>query len=170
MKKTLAMFIAILMLVSIVPLSISAATVDAKIFGPIAITNGLEVGMGGIDCALDTENGENYVHGIVKAGTYTNNTLQVGFSPIDFSITEYKYVKVGYKTDSPSSILDISARSTAGESWMNSHPACKGDGKWQELIVNIDGIVGGAGVPVSGELGRKKIKNMTPSQYREMIQ
>ena len=153
MKKALAIFIAFLMLLSSVPLSVSAATVDAKIYGPVVLTNGLEFSTAGIEYVLDTENGENYIHGNVKAGTYTNNTLQMVFAPADFSITEYKYVKVGYRTNSTSKVINITTRSTVGESWLTSHPACQGDGKWQELIVNIDGIVGGAGVPVSGELG-----------------
>ena len=59
MKKALAIFIAFLMLLSSVPLSVSAATVDAKIYGPVVLTNGLEFSTAGIEYVLDTENGEN---------------------------------------------------------------------------------------------------------------
>ena len=157
MKKLIALVLTVLMLVSAVPMTVSAATVDAKINGPIALTDGVDYTAAGIDYVLAEENGENYVHGVVAPGTYQNNKLTAIFAPVSYSLTEYKYIKICYRTDSPSTKMDVSARSSVGESWMNAHPACIGDGQWHEVVINTDDIIGGKGRIPAGEVGAQFI-------------
>lgn len=153
MKKILALLLSLLMLITAMPIFASAAETDAKIYGPTAIVNSYDVGFAGITTQVVTEKNETYVKGDIAPGSYANNTLAVSVSPVDFSITEYKFVKVKYKTNSTSPIIDISARSSVGESWMNAHPGAVRNGSWHEMILNIADIVGGAGAIPEGEIG-----------------
>ncbi|MBO7149149.1 MAG: S-layer homology domain-containing protein [Clostridia bacterium] len=144
MKKIISFILAVLMLVSVFLMSTSAA-VDAKIFGPLALTSGIDFSTAGIDYILAEEKDGSYVSGKVAPGLYTNNKLAVVFAPQDVDLTEYHFVKVCYRTDSPSRKLDVSARSSIGESWMNNHPVCENDGQWHEVVIDTHEIVGGKG-------------------------
>ena len=144
MKRIISLILMALMLVSVFPMSASAA-VDAKIYGPIALTGGVDFVTAGVDYILAEEKDGSYISGKVAPGQYTNNSLAVVFSPTDVDLTEYHFVKVCYRTDSPSRKLDVSARSSIGESWMNKHPVCENDGQWHEVVIDTHEIVGGKG-------------------------
>ncbi|MBQ7821472.1 MAG: S-layer homology domain-containing protein [Clostridia bacterium] len=153
MKKIAVFILTLIIIISAVPISLSADTVDAKIYGPITIMNSMSLTMVGIDYDLASDDEGNYIHGAVKAGTYSNNKLMIVLEAQDFALTDYSYIKFVYRTDSTSKNIDVSVRSSAGESWMNTATACVGDGQWQEIIVNARDITGGAGAIPEGDIG-----------------
>lgn len=101
--------------------------------------------------SLSLEDG--YYHVTAKPGSYTNDDLKITFLFADISLTELRYVKFRYRTDSVSQRIDTTIRSSGNESWPSSHPVPKGDGKWHEEIIDIFDMTGGGGVPPVGELG-----------------
>ncbi|MBQ4136803.1 MAG: S-layer homology domain-containing protein [Clostridia bacterium] len=163
MKRFLAFLMASLMVMSLIPFSISAAS-DAKIYGPGTLMSTVELSFTGMVSRLSSDADGEFVHATVAPGTYNNNRLQAEFTTEAFSITEYNYIKFMYRTDSPSKRLDVSTRCSIGESWMSSTPVCYGDGQWHELLINTKDITGGKGVAPAGELGVRFILKPFDSQ------
>ena len=151
MKRILSFILAALIVLVLVPFSVSAASEDAKIYGPNTLIGTVELSFTGMIGSLAEEKGEVFVRGTVPVGSYKNNKLQAEFVPEGFSITDYNYVKFMYRTDSPEKKLDISSRSSVGESWFNKAPELVGDGKWHELVINTREITGGYGAIPIGE-------------------
>jgi hypothetical protein len=153
MERILSFILAALMVLVLVPFSVSAAEADAKIYGPGTLMSTVELAFTGMVASLSSDTDGEFVHATVAPGTYNNNRLQAEFTTEAFSITEYNYIKFMYRTDSPSKRLDVSTRCSIGESWMSSTPVCYGDGQWHELLINTKDITGGKGVAPAGELG-----------------
>ena len=152
------------MVMALVPLSLSAAEADAKIYGPSTLMSTVELSFTGMTPMLSSDESGDFVHAIVSPGTYNNNRLQAEFTTEAFSITEYNYIKFMYRTDSPSKRIDVSTRCSIGESWMNTSPVCTGDGEWHEVLVNTKDIIGGKGAAPAGELGIRFILKPFDSQ------
>ena len=138
MKKTLALLLTLIMLFTAVPMSVSADE-DYYAYGAIGLDNAIFMGATGMSTTIEEENGISYLHYVVSPGTYTNNNLQIAFAPNTFSIADYAYIKVGYRTDCTKDNINTSSRSLVGESWYSSgHPKQTGDGKWHDVIFDTN--------------------------------
>ncbi len=151
MKKIISIVLACMMLLTSAAFNINAADDNVKAYGANSLDINSLIAGTGVMFSLESDGNDAMLHGIITAGTYENNNLQVAFDPIECQLMEYPYIKVAYRTDSKSSVIDISSRSDAGESWISgsSKPACIGDGKWHELVVDMKALTGGAGVPTT---------------------
>ena len=99
-----------------------------------------------------------YYRASAQAGSYGNNDLKITFAFSDISLTENRYVKFRYRTDSVSSRISASiVTSINEESWLLKHPVPNGDESWHEEIIDIFEMTGGCGVPEIGERGIKLI-------------
>lgn len=98
------------------------------------------------------ENGEKYIHYTCEAGSYANGNLITSFTPEGISLYDYPYVVIGYRTNS-TRYFSMNMFTNNGESWLNGDPATTGDGKWHDVIVNMNDMVGGAGVATASEIG-----------------
>ena len=161
-----------LMLISAIPFTAVSAADDRKVLDGNALDSTYSIGCAGLHVAISEADGKSILHGTVAAGTYANNALQVTFKPDGFGIVDYPFIKIGYRTDSESKILDVSSRSTVGESWQGKHPECKGDGKWNTLVIDLADLTGGAGPIPSDDKEAKlvlkpfgTIANLTSSKY-----
>lgn len=84
-----------------------------------------------------------FVRYLAAPGTYGNNDLIVSFSHDAFSLLEYPYVNVCYKTDSPASKLDVSMTSESGENWLSGGmPSLTNNGKVSNIIFSINDMTG----------------------------
>lgn len=112
------------------------------------------------EAGMTLEKEDDYYHVTSKPGSYNNDQLKMEFLFPDISLTELRFVKFGYRTDTTSTRIDTTIRSTKNESWPGggvNHPAPVSDGKWHEIIVDINTFVGGGGVPPVGERGIKLV-------------
>ncbi len=149
-KKILSMLLTVLICLPLVPVyAVSAADSDAVVMGPYSLESGMV--LGGLADTLEGTGKDAYIRFTALKGTYANNQLVVSYAPVDFALPDYPYVKLEYRTDSNSPIIDTTARSTAGESWGASHPACSGDGKWHTLTININDLNMGGGAAPAGD-------------------
>ena len=100
----------------------------------------------------EDKDGTKYIHSVAKPGQYNAGTLRLDFAPFNISLTENRYIKVKYRSDSNQDKLDMSCASVKGESWLGSgkHPAMVRD-SWQEVIIDMLDMTGGKGVPEIGE-------------------
>lgn len=153
MKKILSLILALLMLTVSIPFAAVSAEENAPmtVVGPNNIDAYSLIGAAGIAFSVEEDGGKTIYHGVAQPGTYTNNSLGLTFSAIAFNIIDYPFIKINYRSDSESPVIDVSSRSSVGESWMSSHPKMNGDGQWHELIINLKDITGGAGVIPDGD-------------------
>lgn len=77
-----------------------------------------------------------------NAGNYLNSDLMFSFKAKEKAFGEYPYIKLYYRTNSPSYELDVSMNTSEGEKWMNRHPHITADEKWNTLIFNYNDITG----------------------------
>lgn len=96
-------------------------------------------------------NESGYITSKANAGVYSNNALQLAFKPLGRPIMEYPFIKIGYRTDSLSDIIDCSMRAQNGESWLLSMPEAYSDMNLHEFIINLNTMYGGAGVPAADD-------------------
>ncbi len=150
MKKVIAVILAALMLVTVIPLAVSAAD-DFKVYGPLTLEG--KFAYETVDFAVSSEKEGNtaFLRCKASAGAYTNDQLKFTFIP-DFSLTEYPIVLVSYRSNSNSNVIDVTLRGEKLEKWPDSHPTNQGDGKWHKLIVDINTITGGNGTVTPGLL------------------
>lgn len=104
---------------------------------------------------LTMEKGDGYYRVSSSAGTYGNDDLKFEFLFPNISLTEHRYIKYRYRTNTTSTRLDTTIRSSLGESWLNTHPTPVGDGEWHDVLVDTFDFTGGGGVPPVGEVGIK---------------
>ena len=149
MKKVLALILCFLMLLPSMAVFAAGEDVDHKELGPKNLYVNELISGTGIDFELVEEKDKTYLHGVVEAGSYGNNSLQFMFVQDQFILQEYPYVKISYRTDSPSSILDTTIRYQGmnKESWPASHPRIETDGKWNTVIINLNTMEKGNGLP-----------------------
>lgn len=98
---------------------------------------------------VDSNN--SYLRYIAQPGTYTNNQLIVTFSHDAFSLTEYPYIVVCYRTDSPKATCDVSMVSEKGENWLTSMPAFIKDGNFHTMFFSIDNMTGNSSTEAPNE-------------------
>lgn len=97
-----------------------------------------------------------YYHLTAAAGSYANSDLIFSLKPLNIIMDEYPIVKLNYRTDSPSSILDVSLISPKGETWMKTHPSITADGEWNSLTFDYRDI-NGAGSDYTPDAGETNI-------------
>ncbi len=164
MRKIIAFFLATLLLMTGIPVVTSAAEEIKTEFGAYSLDITTEIASAGISFSLVEDADGAYYHGVAKPGTYWNNALNVSFKPESFSLGDYRFVKLCYRTDSGSDIIDTTTKSSVGESWFATHPECLGDGEWHEIILDLNGISSGAGLAPAGEMGITLIMKVFGSQ------
>ncbi len=130
-------------------------TFEKSVYGINRLENEYVLSVTEAGLALALEN--DLYHITSKSGSYTNDQLKVTFEFSDISLTEHTYLKLCYRTDSPSQKIDTTIRSSKNESWLKEHPVPQSDGKWHELIININDMTGGGGLPPEGEMGIKLV-------------
>ena len=124
MKKTFSLILAVLMVFTVIPFTAvsAASTAPTTCFGPLSLEAYQVLGSSGIDFTVESEGDKTFYHGVAEPGSYNNNGLLLTFSAIDFNIIDYPYIKINYRSDSVSPKLDVTSRSSVGESWMSPHP------------------------------------------------
>lgn len=83
---------------------------------------------------------ESFIRYLAYPGTYNNNQLVLSFTHTEFSLTERPYVKLMYRTNSPTNELNVSLTSENGENWMARHPSQITDGEFHTIILNVNDI------------------------------
>ncbi|MBQ7822470.1 MAG: S-layer homology domain-containing protein [Clostridia bacterium] len=158
MKKYVIFLLVILMFISAFPVSVAAGDTSMHLFTADRFADE-KLGFKSRTLAFELvkENGMSYYHGTVSSGIYLDSWVNLSFSPAEFSLTEYKYVKLGYRSNSKSTSLDVSSESSVGESWVNEHPKVNGSGIWTEELICIDDIKGGGGNIPENEIGARLI-------------
>ncbi|MBQ7821906.1 MAG: S-layer homology domain-containing protein [Clostridia bacterium] len=123
------------------------------IFGANALLNIGYYGTVGMDHSLEGNEGDQYVHAVVSPGTYNNHKLAISFAPTAFSIADYPYIKIGYRTDSHHNEMNTSAMSIVGESWYGApgHPDQYCDGQWHDIVLDMNMLTGGEGLLEKGD-------------------
>ncbi|MBQ2733916.1 MAG: S-layer homology domain-containing protein, partial [Clostridia bacterium] len=148
MKKIVSLFLAVLMLVS--PMAISAAgETDAYVYGPKKITVENLVTGTGMAIELVEEGSKTFLHCTAPEGTYGNGSLQFMFSTSEINLMEYPFIKISYRTDSSSHVADTTIRYNGinQESWPAAHPRITSGGKWTDIIINLNTMEKGSGIP-----------------------
>ncbi len=153
MKKFTALILALLMSFSFAASTYADDASTHVVCGAESIMNDSLIKPLGISITskVDADMSE-YIHATANAGEYSNGFLQLTFAPQNFKITDYPFVKVSYRTDSASEVVDTTIRSsTSAESWPDSRPKTVADGTWHEFVSNVNLMTNGAGAPVSGD-------------------
>ncbi len=155
MKKIITLVLALIMTAAVLPLSSSALTHEqfSTVLTPFS-TRGFT------QSATDKMNEEilklgayPYYHYTAPAGSYSNSDQIFSFKPLDVAFSDYPYIKLCYKTNSPATSLDVSMKTPAGEKWMNSKPSTNTSDEWTSVIFNYNDIKGNDSVafPSAGE-------------------
>ena len=148
MLKSKKLLVFLLALIFMLPSAtvISAYSSETQVYGANRLFYSYALSGVGINFTVENDRDGAYLHGVALPGTYNNDGLNLNFIPPDISLSEYKYIKVSYRTDSTSSIMDSTLRRPNGESWLDSMPALNGDGKWHNVTINLDNMTGGKGI------------------------
>lgn len=152
MKRTLSLLLSLIMCMSAFVLSSSADELK-NVFGAESLEYVVSTTTD-FSFELLEEKGEKYIHYTCEAGSYGNSDVCLNFTPEGLSLYDYPYVRINYRTNSARS-FGMSMYSKKGESWMGSglSPATIGDGKWHDVIINMNDMTGGKGVLDSSETG-----------------
>ena len=115
----------------------------------------------------DSSDGVSYMRVSAEAGEYSNGSLNIGFCPRDISLGDYPYIKVIYRTNAISGVMDTTNRTSRGEAWPAEHPTLKNDEKWNSIVVDMTAMTGGTGVGFPGEMDIKLV--LKPFGTRNVI-
>jgi hypothetical protein len=63
-----------------------------------------------------TKDGERCIEFVLEPGSYVNSQKLIKFASPELNVYEYPFVRIEYRTDSPSKKFDFTVRTTAGES------------------------------------------------------
>lgn len=153
MKKLLSLMLALVFAFSALPLVGSAEEAAANyVFGPKALFGEMIFSSEGVIVEQKAEGDKTFINCVAAPGQYANGSLQCSFAPLTFFMMEYPYVRVSYRTNSHSSVIDTTTRSSsAGESWGDSHPSCDSNEKWNDLYIDLNTIKGGGGLARTDE-------------------
>ena len=142
MRRVISLILAVFMVITLFSVSVCGITYEQfdTVFSGFT-TLGFEHGVSK-DIIFTTEKQEAYpyYHYTAVKGNYTNNSHVISLKPKNVLLSEYPVVKVYYRTDSPSTLLDVSILSPKGENWMKQKPALNSDGEWHTLIFNYNEI------------------------------
>ena len=141
-KKIVSIVLAVLMLVTAIPLCVSAADSDDMIVVSADELFYTVLSAQTLDSTLESDSDGNYVHLVAAPGTYGNNDLIVGFSKAGFKTLDYPHIVLGYRTNSQSDIVDVGQVNAMGENWANAKPAQQNDGIWHTLSADFNTING----------------------------
>ncbi|MBQ7821470.1 MAG: S-layer homology domain-containing protein [Clostridia bacterium] len=98
------------------------------------------------------EDGKKYIHYTCEPGTYDNSGIHTTFTPEGFSLYDYPYVRIHYRTNSHKN-FSMNMYSKKGESWMSKNPTTTGDGTWRDVILTVNDMIGGKGPLGASEIG-----------------
>ena len=142
MRRVISLILAVFMVITLFSVSVCGITYEQfdTVFSGFT-TLGFEHGVSK-DIIFTTEKQEAYpyYHYTAVKGNYTNNSHVISLKPKNVLLSEYPVVKVYYRTDSPSTLLDVSILSPKGENWMKQKPALNSDGEWHTIIFNYNEI------------------------------
>ncbi|MBQ4137640.1 MAG: hypothetical protein IJD67_05970, partial [Clostridia bacterium] len=144
MKRFISLLVAILMIVTAVPFTVSAAEVKTVYGGESLAALTARTSDFGFELKEDTYK---YVRYTASAGTYNNSNCILRFTPSEVSLYDYPYVAIGYRTNARAS-ADIAMYVGGKESWLSKEGRVKTerDDKWHSLVVNMNNMTGGNGV------------------------
>ena len=143
MKRFATMLVALLMIIQLAPTSAFAYSES---------TDYVELNAHGIffscmtsytfEYFIEYENNVPYIHFTSKAGTYGNNDYMLSFNSAraGFNMLDYPVVKIGYRTDSPTTTLDATINSAKGENWSTLKHSQVVDGEYHDVIVDINDL------------------------------
>ena len=149
MKKLLSLLMAALIVFCAIPAA-AAADAESYAYGPYTLDYKSLVS-GSLKSELLGEGVDAYIRFSADAGDYGNNSLIGSFTPTEFALPDYPFVKIKYRTDSESDIIDCTITSTNSEAWGGGHPKANADGNWHEFVVNINDMTGGGGPAPAGD-------------------
>ncbi|MBO7149148.1 MAG: S-layer homology domain-containing protein [Clostridia bacterium] len=99
------------------------------------------------------DGGMKYIRYSCEPGTYGDGNIHTTFTPEGFSLYDYPYVRIHYRTNSKNS-FSLNMYSKKGQSWMvENKPKTIGDGKWQDVIFTVNDMTGGKGILTETEMG-----------------
>ena len=153
MKKITALFLAALFLLS--ALSFHSFASDFTNANKIVITaKSLDaLYMQAVDAkqSLSTSS-SGFLHFTLNPGTYGNERAYFQFSCPDFKLFDYPYMRFEFKSDTPSSVIDITLWSNAGESWPVEHPSSQNsETSWKPVVFDLNTVTGGASIDKNSE-------------------
>ena len=155
MKKVFSLLLVICMLVSALPYTGAAITYDKfdTVFTAFTPLNFEHSVTAKIQKSTEKNGSVPYFHYVAEPGEYTNTDLIIKLKAKNIKPDEYPIIKVEYKTNSPSSILDVSMTSPKGENWLSKHPALNSDDQWNSVTFNYNDITaaGTQYIPNKGE-------------------
>lgn len=139
--KKLATFI--LVFAALLTFTAIAATKPAHVYSPESILYLSSPIVSSYD--IVTKDGERCIEFVLEPGSYVNSQKLIKFAYPELNVYEYPFVRIEYRTDSPSKKFDFTVRTTAGESWPSAHPQMTAsEDEWKSLIFDIGTVTGGA--------------------------
>lgn len=139
MKRIFSIVLCTLMLLSALPLVSVSAEESEKVYDPFG-ENAAYLKTISLHCTPKQDEDGSYMNMVVKPGTYTNNQLVVYIEDPNVCLYDYPYIKMEYRTDSTSKVIDTTLQSEGKENWGKSHPECISDGEWHSFIWNVNDI------------------------------
>ena len=137
MKRIICALLVIFLALSYIP-TYSSAAADYIELMPYEIVSSYMsiVDFGYTMEGIDTDP---YIHLTSKPGSYNNNNYYLSFkaSMLGINMLDYPIIKLGYRTDSPYSMINASIKSDAGENYPKSHTAHTTDGKWHDVVLDM---------------------------------
>lgn len=138
MKKVLSLILITIMLLQILPVSTQAAPNSI-----IVLPYDMLYAQGGITSYFTKKvvvDDEVYLRLEVEPGTYGNSDLYIAVSFDGAKLFDTPYIRIDYRTDSPSPVLDFTIHHKNGENWGAGHPGLVNDGKWHSTVVDINTV------------------------------
>jgi hypothetical protein len=144
MKRFISLLVAILMIVTAVPFTVSAAEAKTVYGGESLSALMARTSDFGFELKEDTYK---YVRYTASAGIYNNSNCILRFTPSEVSLYDYPYVAIGYKTNSKNN-FDLTMYVGGKESWLpkDGKVSTVRDDKWHSVVVNMNNMTGGNGV------------------------
>lgn len=132
MKKFISMLLIVCMIVTALPIVGSAVRYETydTLFSAYATIGFSHTVTSKLHESFEKIGSYKYYHLEADAGTYGNNDLIFTFKPLNIKPEDYPYIKVCYRTDSPTQFTDVSIMSPKGENWLKSAPHTTSDGEW----------------------------------------
>ncbi len=89
---------------------------------------------------------ESCMHYTIGPGVYGGNDVMLMFTAESFDMFQYPYVRLDYRTNSESDIIDTTIITSAGENWFIDHPANTPSEKWESIVFDVREINGNSKV------------------------
>ena len=144
MKRILCAIIAVLLLLTSLPVSATEAKSADYVEVPATLLFSYMVKYS-FKSTLELTEAESfadsipYIHSTLEPGTYNNNqgVLEVKAADVGINMLEYPFVKLEYRTDSPYKTNDITIYSSKGENWTTPKHSHTADGEFHDIVFDI---------------------------------